>query len=94
MTEHVDQMSNFVGHIDVYQGKNAKNFGVSNEAATLSTTQNAVINAVLQADISKDPVGCCVIHTDNCYASSELAGRLRTQHNVLINGTTCTNGRG
>ncbi len=96
MMEHVNQLgdNNFVGHIDVYQGKYAKNVGVSNEAATLPTTQKAVINAFLMEGISKDPDGCHVIHTDNRYASSKLAVRLRTQHNVLINGTTHTNQKG
>ncbi len=53
--EYVNQLSdnNFVGHIDVYQRKNAKNVGVSNETATLPTTQKAVINAVLQGVLQK-----------------------------------------
>ena len=45
----------FICYADVYQGKNATNIGIPNEIRTLPTTQKAVVNAVIQSRIGKDP---------------------------------------
>jgi hypothetical protein len=57
---------NFIYHLYVYQGKNATNAHIIQEAWHLPTTQKAVANAVVSSGINNDPDGMCELHMDNC----------------------------
>ena len=48
---------NFIYHIEMYQGKNASNAHMAEEAWTLPTTQKAVVNTVISSDVNNDPEG-------------------------------------
>jgi len=52
-------------HIDIYQGRNACNVDIAQEAQWLPTTMKAVINAVVQLDLHNDPRGCRIFALDN-----------------------------
>ena len=68
--------SRVIHHIDVYQGKNANNVGISEEFKTLPTTMKAVLNAVVRSQISEgsdDVNGYRVVSMDNRYACPQLA---------------------
>ena len=47
----------FIVHIDVYQGMNAANIGIPDEIKDLPTTKKAVVNAIIQSLVGKDPDG-------------------------------------
>jgi len=51
--------------IDIYQGRNACNVDIAQEAQCLPTTMKAVINAVIQLDVHNDPRGCRIFALDN-----------------------------
>jgi len=69
-------VSRVIYHIDVYQGRNATNVGISDEFKTLPTTMKAVLNAVSRSEISEgsnDVNGYRVVSMDNRYACPQLA---------------------
>ncbi len=79
------------GHVS--REKCSRDF-LSEEGKGLPITQKAVVNSIVNDGLSKDPDGLQVMHTDNGYSGAESAVMLRTQHDILINGTTWTNLKG
>ena len=77
----------FTIHLDVYQGKNAANIGIPGEIQTLPTTQNAVINAIMQSKIANDPNGKRCVFMDSRYPAAALFILLREQCNILCSET-------
>ena len=67
----------FICHIDVYQGKNSKNIGIDSSVMHMPTTQKAMANALLKAQVCNDPAGYRVVFSDNRYSSIELALYMR-----------------
>ena len=49
-----DSQFYFIYHLDVYQGKNTANIDVHPLVKNLSTTQKAVVNAILKSKIDND----------------------------------------
>lgn len=85
---------NFIYHIDCYRGKNAGNVFVDEELWEMTTTQKAVLNAVIQAKLSRDPDGQCEIYLDNQYTLIPLFIILREKHDIRACGTVCSNQKG
>ena len=85
---------NFIYHLDVYQGKNATNAHIAEEAWTLPTTQKAVVNAIVSSGISTDPDGMREIYMDNRYSAPELFVMLREKYQILAFGTVRSNRKG
>ncbi len=56
---------NFIYHLDVYQGKNATNAFIAEEAHNLPTTQKAVVNAIVLSGIANEPDGMREIYMNN-----------------------------
>ena len=81
----------FICHADVYQGKNVENIDIPEEIRNLPTTQKAVVNAVIKADIGKDPDGIRCLYMDNRYTAAQLLILLREQYDILGCGTTRQN---
>ena len=52
-------------HMDIYQGKNARNIDIHQEAESLGTTMKAVVNAVCQLGLVNDPRGSRIFALDN-----------------------------
>jgi hypothetical protein len=48
---------NFIYYLDIYQGKNATNAHVVEEAWSLPTTQKAVVNTMICLGINNNPEG-------------------------------------
>jgi hypothetical protein len=63
---------NFIYHIDVYQGKDATNAFIAEEACHLPTTQKAVVNAIVSSGLSNDPDGMREIYMDIRYSAPAL----------------------
>jgi len=61
---------NFIYHLDVYQGKNATNAFIAEEAHNLPTTQKAVVNAIVLSGIANDSMR--EIYMDNHFSALEL----------------------
>jgi hypothetical protein len=55
----------FIYHIDVYQGKNASNAHIAEEAWGLLPTQQSVVNAVISLSIENNPEGMRELYMDN-----------------------------
>ena len=75
--------SYIIHHLDVYQGKNASNVSVHESCWNLPTTMKAVVNAVIQASLSKgsnDVNGYRCISLDNRYQCPQLAFLLWTRY--------------
>ena len=81
----------FVRHIDVYQGKNAGNIDVAEQAKNLPTTMKAVVNAVIASGMANDPDGARELFFDNRYAAPELCALLQEELNVYSAGTCRAN---
>jgi Transposase IS4 len=84
----------YIHHLDVYQGKNASNVGIVEEARCLPTTQKAVLNDVLSTRIANDPAGARTLAMDNRYNCPELGTLLRSKYSIYCVGTTRSNRRG
>ena len=84
----------FIHHLDVYQGKNASNVGIKQEARCLPTTQKAVLNAILFTRIGNDPDGSRMLAMDNRYNCPELGTLMRGRYGILCAGTTRANRKG
>jgi len=68
--------SRVIYHVDVYQGRNDANIGISEEFKNLPTTMKAVLNAVSQAQLSNgsnDVNGYRLVALDNRYQCPQLA---------------------
>lgn len=68
--------SYIIYHIDVYQGRNKANVGITEAAVNLPTTMKAVVNAVAQSEVhsgSNTTNGYRVISLDNRYQCPQLA---------------------
>ena len=77
---------NFIYFIDVYQGKNATNAHIVEEAWNLPTTQKAVVNAIVTTGLSTDPHDMREIHMDNSYSTPELFILLCEKYQILAYG--------
>ncbi|CAB9498182.1 unknown protein [Seminavis robusta] len=73
-------------HIDVYQGRNAKNIGIDESIQDLPTTQKAVMNSVMST-FGDDGGGSRHIAMDNRYMCPELAVLLLTKCGCHSTGT-------
>ena len=82
---------NFIYHLDVYQGKNANNAHIVEEAWSLPTTQKAVVNAIVMSGLSNDPFGKRKLYKDNRYTALELFVLLRDKYQILLCGTIRNN---
>jgi hypothetical protein len=91
---NTSQGLNFIYHIDVYQGKNATNAHIDEEAWTLPTTQKAVVNAIVSSGISTDPDGMHELYMDNRYTAPELFILLQEKYQILACGTIRSNCKG
>jgi hypothetical protein len=90
-----DSKSYAIMHMDVYQGRNAANVNIHEEAKTLPTTQKAVVNAVFQIGLDNDVQhGYRKISMDNRYQCPELAVVLRDRCKILSTGTCRKNRKG
>jgi hypothetical protein len=78
----------------VYQGKNASNAHIVEEAWGLPTTQKAVVNAVISSGINNDPNGMREIYMDNRYTAPELFVILREKYQILACSTIRPNRKG
>jgi hypothetical protein len=65
---------NLIHHINVYQGKNASNAHIAEEAWTLPMTQKVVVNVMICSEINK---GMRELHMDTRYTAPELFAHLR-----------------
>jgi hypothetical protein len=65
------QGCHFSYHNNVYQGNNATNAHIVEEAWALPTMQKAAVNAVLSSGISTDPDGMCKTYMNNQYTAPE-----------------------
>jgi hypothetical protein len=74
---------NFIYHLDVYQGENATNAHIAEEAWSLPTTQKAVVNPVISTGINNDPDGMMEIYMDNRYSSPHLFMLFRKKYKIL-----------
>ena len=74
-------------HLDVYQGKNSGNIGISSQLTGLPTTQKAVANACQQLGFARENRGMRHISMDNCYQFPQLAVLLRERFNCYSMGT-------
>ncbi len=81
----------FIIHCDVCQGKNATNIGIPQEIRSLSTTQKAVVNSIIQSHLGKEPNGIRCLFMDISYACASLFIMLREKIDILCSGTTRTN---
>ncbi len=81
----------FIIHCDVYQGKNEANIGIPAEICNLPTTRKAVVNAIIQSKLGKDPNGYRRLFMDNRYSSVKLFILLREKFDILCAGTTRVN---
>eukprot|EP00797_Seminavis_robusta_P022319 Sro354_g124780.2 (640) ;mRNA; r:32565-34484 len=73
-------------HMDVYQGRNAKNISIDESIHDLPTTQKAVMNAVMST-FGDDGQGARHIAMDNRYMCPELAVLLLTKCGCYSTGT-------
>ena len=78
-------------HMDVYQGKNATNSYIREEAKQLPTTMKAVVNACYALELNKERRGFRHLSLDNRYAAPQLMVILRDRLNVLATGTVRVN---
>ena len=78
----------FIYHLEVYQGKNAKNISIPVEIQDMPTTQKAVMNAIITSGIDKDTNGHRRLFMDNRYSAAALFIQLREQYDILCAGTT------
>ena len=78
-------------HIDVYQGKNATNSYIREEAKKLPTTMKAVVNACYALELHKGTNGFRHLFMDNRYAAPQLLVILRDRLKILATGTVRTN---
>jgi hypothetical protein len=85
---------NFIYHLDVYQGKNATNAFIAEEAHDLPTTQKAVVNAIVLSGIANDTDGMREIYMDNRYSAPSLFVLLREKYSILACGTVRSNRTG
>jgi hypothetical protein len=74
--------NNFIYHIDVYQGKNATNVFIAEEASLLPTTQKAVVNAIVSCGLANEPDGIRELYMDNRYSAPSLFMLLREKYNA------------
>lgn len=67
MLVNATSKKNFIHHLDVYQGGNASNAYIAEEAWSLPTTQKAVVvvNVFMSSGLSNDPDGMREVYMDN-----------------------------
>ena len=78
-------------HLDVYQGKNATNSYIREEAKKLPTTMKAVVNACYALELHKETNGFRHLAMDNRYAAPQLLVILRDRLKILATGTVRSN---
>jgi hypothetical protein len=83
--------NNFIYYIDVYQGKNATNDFILEEAWMLRTTQKAVVNAIMLSGLANDPDGMHKVYTDNRYSAPPLFVLLHEKYKILACDTIQSN---
>ena len=76
----------FVWHIDMYQGKNAWNIDIYHREKKIPTMTNAVINVVLDSNISNYHYGERKLLLDNRYACTEIFEILGEEMNIIGGG--------
>ena len=89
-----DSKKYFISHLDVYQGKNGTDIHEVEQVRGMASTQKAVANAIITANLSNDPCGYREVYCDNRYASPELAVYLRENCRILMSGTMRSNRKG
>jgi hypothetical protein len=91
---NTSQGRNFIYQIDVYQGKNATNMHIVEEARALPTTQKAIVNAVVSCGMSTNPDGMREFYMVNSYTMPELFVLLREKYHILACGKIWSNHKG
>ena len=86
--------NNFIYDIDVYQGKNATNDFIVEEAWMLPITQKAVVNAIMLSGLANDPDGMHKIYTDNRHSAPPLFVLLHEKYKILACDTIQSNWNG
>lgn len=81
-------------HVDVYQGKNARNVNIDPSIVDLPTTQKAPLNACLQLGLQNEVDGMHHITLDNRYHCNQLAVGLRERAKCHSTGTVRSNRKG
>jgi hypothetical protein len=81
----------FILHCAVYQGKNAENIGIPEEIVKLRSTQKAVVNAIIQRKLGKEPNGIHRLFIDNRYTSACLFVLLLEKFDILCAGMIRSN---
>ena len=87
-------MNYFVYHFAPYEGKNATNNFISQEAREYATTQKAVINSIIDSELSNDSLGARILACDNRYTAFPLFMDLRNNHDIYAVGTIRKNRKG
>ena len=77
----------YILHLDVYQGKNESNIGISSQLVDLPTTQKAVANACYRLGFHHENQGMRHLSIDNRYQCPQLAVLLRERFNCYSTGT-------
>ena len=85
-----DNKKYFIYHTDIYQGRNIANIDIPQEIIHLKSTQKAVINALIKADITNDPDGVWENYCDSRHQSPEASVYAREKLGILQCGSgTC-----
>lgn len=84
----------FCYHFSPYEGKNATNNFIAQEAQGYATTQKAVLNSIVDSQLSNDSLGARILACDNRYTAFPLFMDLRQNHDVYCVGTIRKNRKG
>jgi hypothetical protein len=86
-------MENIIYHLNIYQGKNAINAHIVEEAWNLPMTQKAVVNVIITSGIDTDLGETIVICISNWYPAPEFVV-LHKKYKILSFGSVWTNHKG
>ena len=91
---HFQFVNGFILHMEPYQGKNSVSISQSKQAEMFPTTQRAVINVIMNSDLSNSNDGWRILTMDNRYTSLHLFVCLYFIHHIASIGTRRANCQG